>query len=126
MAPAKLFLSHSTADDKFVLELQQALGASGQHAWIDSREMRGGDPLPLKIRQAIEDASAFAVVVTRDSLGSTWVSKELRHARKVQKERGSEQFRIIPLLLDGTGLGAFEGYFDEEPVCVLVSSDADG
>ena len=60
---SKLFISHSSQDDGFVRELQQALGDLGQDVWIDSRELRGGDPLWPEIQKAIEDASAYAVVV---------------------------------------------------------------
>ena len=42
---AHLFLSHSSADDCFVRELRAALADLGQEVWIDSRQLRGGDPL---------------------------------------------------------------------------------
>ena len=41
----QLFLSHSSADDGFVRELRQALADLGQEVWIDSRQLKGGDPL---------------------------------------------------------------------------------
>src|SRR5260370_18064011 len=102
---SKLFISHSSHDDGFVGELQQALGDLDQDVWIDSRELRGGDPLWLEIQQAIEDASAYAIVVSTDALQSKWVGKELRHALKVQKQRGRDKFPVIPLSLNGTRLG---------------------
>jgi hypothetical protein len=75
-----LFISHSSHDDAFVRSLQQALGDLKQDVWIDSRELRAGDPLWPAIQKAIEEASAYAVVVSPDSLQSNWVGKELRHA----------------------------------------------
>ena len=77
---SKLFISHSSQDDAFVRGLQQALGDLGQDVWIDSRELRGGDLLWPEIQKAIEEASAYAVVVSPASLQSKWVGKELRHA----------------------------------------------
>jgi hypothetical protein len=82
---SKLFISHSSEDDGFVRDLQQALRNLGQDGWIDSRELRGGDPLWPEIQQAIEQASGYAVVVSPNSLQSKWVGKELRHALEVQK-----------------------------------------
>ena len=79
-----------------------------QEAWIDSRELRGGDPLWPEIQKAIEAAAAFAVVVSPDSLQSKWVGKELRHALAVQKQRKPDEFPVIPLSLDGTKLGVLE------------------
>jgi hypothetical protein len=41
----KLFISHSSQDDAFVRELRAALADHEQQGWIDSRDLRGGDPL---------------------------------------------------------------------------------
>jgi hypothetical protein len=94
---SKLFISHSSQDDGFVRELRAALADHGQAGWIDSRELRGGDPLWPDIQKAIEDASAYAVVVSTDALQSKWVGKELTHALRLRDERGKDKFPVIPL-----------------------------
>jgi len=106
--------------------LRQALADQGEDGWIDSRELRGGDPLWPEIRKAIEAASAYAVVVSADALQSKWVGKELRHALELRNQRGKDKFPIIPLSLNGTKLGVLEEFFGEEPVYIPVSSDAGG
>lgn len=123
---SKLFLSHSSRDDAFVRELRQALADLGQEVWIDSRQLKGGDPLWTEITKAIDDSAAYAVLVSPDALQSKWVGKELRYALELQKLRGSDQFPVIPLSLDGTQLGVLEEYFGEEPIYIAVSSDAGG
>ena len=123
---SKLFISHSSQDDGFVRELQQALGDLGQDVWVDSRELRGGDPLWVEIQKAIEEASAYAIVVSTDALQSKWVGKELRHALEVQKQRGTDKFRVFALLLDSTKLGVLEEFFDAEALYIAVSSAAGG
>ena len=123
---SKLFISHSSKDDAFVRELQQILGDLEQDVWIDSRELHGGDPLWSEIQQAIDDASAYAIVVSTDALQSKWVGKELRHALDVQKQRSRDQFPVIPLSLNDTKLGVLEEFFGEEPIYIPVSSDAGG
>jgi hypothetical protein len=115
----KLFISHSSQDDGFVRELRAALADHGQDGWIDSRELRGGDPLWPEIKKAIDAASAYAVVVSTDALQSKWVGKELRHALLVQEQRGKDQFPVIPLSLNGTKLGVLESR-------TLTSADAVG
>jgi tetratricopeptide (TPR) repeat protein len=122
----KLFISHSSQDDGFVRELRVALELHGQAGWIDSRELRGGDPLWSEIQKAIEEASAYAVLVSPDALQSKWVGKELRHALDVQKQRGRDTFPVIPLSLNDTKLGVLEEFFGEEPVYIPVSSAAGG
>jgi tetratricopeptide (TPR) repeat protein len=122
----KLFISHSSQDDAFVRDLRTALAEHGQDGWIDSRELRGGDPLWPEIQKAIEAASAYAVVVSPDALQSKWVGKELSHALALREQRGKDKFPVIPLSLNGTKLGVLEEFFGEEPVYIPVSSDAGG
>jgi len=100
-----LFISHSTEDDAFVRDLQRALGDHGVSVWIDSRELLPGGLLAPDITKAIENAEAFAVVVSPAALQSSWVGKELRCALELQKQRGRETFPVIPLSLNGTNPG---------------------
>ena len=123
---AGLFLSHSSADDGFVRELRQALADMGQPVWIDSRQLKGGDPLWSDITAAIEAAAGLAVLVSPASLQSRWVGKEVQYGIQIQGQRGRDQFPIIPLSLNGTRLGVLEGLFEEEPTYIPVSSGAGG
>lgn len=123
---SKLFISHSTVDDGFVRELRWTLADLKQEVWIDSRELRAGDPLWPEIQKAIEESTAVAVVVSPNSLQAKWVGKELRHALDVQKHRGRGKFPVFLLSLDGTKLGVLEEYFDAEPLYIPVSSAAGG
>jgi hypothetical protein len=124
----KPFISHSSQDDAFVRDLRQALADQGEDGWIDSRELRGGDPLESKIFQAIAEASGYAVVVSPDSLQSDWVGRELKHALKVQrqKQKAKNNFPVIPLSLNGTKLGVLEALFKKKPIYIPVSSEAGG
>ncbi|MDP2225070.1 CHAT domain-containing protein [Nitrosomonas sp.] len=122
----KLFISHSSQDDAFVRELREALADYGQAGWIDSRELRGGDLLWPEIQKAIDDASAYAVVVSPNGLQSDWVGDELAYALDVQKQRGKDEYPVIPLSLDGTKLGVLKQLFATEPLYISVSSEAGG
>ncbi len=122
----RLFISHSSKDDAFVRDLRQMLADQGQAGWIDSRELRGGDPLWPEIQAAIEGAAVFAVVVSPDALQSKWVGKELQHALTLRAARGSKSFPVIPISLDGTPLGIMETLFGEEPIYLSASSEAGG
>lgn len=126
MTTSTLFISHSSQDDAFVRSLQQALGDLGQDVWIDSRELRGGDPLWNDIRHAIDESAAYAVLVSPDALQSKWVGKELRHALLVQEKKGKDGYPVIPLALNGSKLGVLEEFFDEEPIYIPVSGEAGG
>src|SRR6185503_15015168 len=123
---SNLFISHSSRDDDYVRDLRAALADQGLQGWIDSRQLRGGDPLWSEIQKAIEDASGYVVVVSTDSLQSKWVGKELIHALSVRDERGKDKFPVVPLSLNGTKLGMLESIFGEEPTYIPVTSDAGG
>ena len=124
----KVFLSHSSADKRFVNELRQALELRGCHGWLDARELRGGDILSDELKLAIEDADAFALVVSPASFQSEWVGEELTHALKVQRQRqkSGNDLPVIPLCIDDTKLGVLKQFFKGEPLYVSVSSKPGG
>jgi hypothetical protein len=122
----KIFITHSSCDDAYVRDLRMALANHGNADWIDTRQLRGSDPLWLEIQHTIEESSAYAVVVSPAALQSKWVGKELRHALKIRDERGKDQFPVILLSLDGTKLGVLEDFFVEEPIYIPLSSGASG
>jgi tetratricopeptide (TPR) repeat protein len=101
-----LFISHSSEDDDFVRDLQRALAEQNVDAWIDSRELRGGDALEPALRKAIKDRSALAVVVSTDSLQSAWVADELDYAIRLQKRRGKDKYPVIPITSEPGGIEA--------------------
>lgn len=123
---SKLFISHSFQDDAFVRDLRAALAYHGHEAWIAPRELQGGDLLWPGIQKAIDETSAFVMVVSPAALQSTWVGKELRYALDVQKQRGKDNFPVTPLSLNGTKLGLLDEFFSEQPVYINVSSRAGG
>ncbi|HEY4640470.1 MAG TPA: tetratricopeptide repeat protein [Thermoanaerobaculia bacterium] len=119
-----VFISHATEDDDFVRTLCETLEHFGEEGWIDSREIRGGDPLASSIEQAIDQAEGTIVVVSPHSLQSKWVGRELQHALDVRRRR--PEYRVIPISLDGTKLGLAETLFGEEPAYIPASSEAGG
>jgi hypothetical protein len=123
----QLFISHSSQDDAFVRDLRAALDLHGQAGWIDSRELRGGDPLWDEITKALDASSGYAVVVSPASLQSKWVGKELRYALNLRQQRGGQaNYPVVPLSLDDTKLGVLEEFFDDEPIYVPVRSAPGG
>lgn len=119
------FFSHSSGDDQIVRKLREALAELDTPITIDSREFHGGDPLDSTIRHAIGRSSGVLALISPRSHNSAWVGKELKHALIVQKKLGGpDAFPVVPLLLDGTALGAIEALFDEQPIHVAIHSTA--
>ncbi|QKS30529.1 MAG: CHAT domain-containing protein [Candidatus Accumulibacter similis] len=122
---ATYFVSHSSGDDGVVRQLRRALAELDTHLAIDSREFYGGDPLETTIHAAIDRSSGVLVLVSPRAQASAWVGKELKYALAVQQQRGgAAQFPVVPLLLDGTPLGALEALFDEQPLYAAITCSA--
>lgn len=72
-----VFVSHNSRDAKAVLELRRELGVRGIGTWISETEIDSGAEIARAVREAIQSCVGFVLYLTRNSLGSLWVSKEL-------------------------------------------------
>ena len=119
--PSKLiFISHDTADDDFVKELRLALEEQGLKLWVDSRDLVAGQRLHPEIERAIEGARQVIVVLSKNTVNSAWVHKEVQKAQEVEGQRKEQGYRVIPLLLEGMKPTALGTWFDEEPLAVPI------
>ncbi len=120
MASAHIFISHASKDDDFVKELRTALEVHQLPVWVDSRNLRGGAKLAPEISKAIKQARQTIVVLSPNTINSPWVRKEIQQALAVEKRRGKDGYRVIPLLLPGVEPSALALWFDEEPVGIKI------
>ncbi len=123
MPSAPVFISHASSDDAFVVQLRQALEHLNIPVWVDSRNLRGGQPLASAIAQAIAQARHVLVVLSPQTVNSAWVRREMRHALTVQQQRQAEGYRVIPLLLPGLEPSALEAWFYDEPLAVSIYAE---
>src|SRR5919112_5585033 len=93
----KIFISYSTKDLILSKNLYTALQDRAISAWIDRMEIRPGDSLIKKIKEGIGSADALLVLITKNSVRSKWVQKEVRIASSLQRKEGAP--RIIPLVV---------------------------
>lgn len=92
----KLFISHSHKDRDFAERLARDLIAQSQDVWFDKWEIQPGDSIVSKIfEEGLSNASAFAIVLSKESVRSKWVLEELNIAtiRRIE-----DLTRVIPLL----------------------------
>jgi hypothetical protein len=93
-----IFLSHSRQDKPFVRRLAERLTNSGVVVWLDEVHLRIGDSIIGKIADAIEAVDYVAAVISKNSVRSHWVQKELSIA--MSKEIGGKRVVVFPILLD--------------------------
>ena len=95
----KVFLSHGHADKPFVRLIAAELRNAGLAPWLDELELLPGDSLIVAISKAVAESTYVIAFLSRSSITSAWVEKELAIAMTL----GIQQKRVIvlPVLLPG-------------------------
>lgn len=126
MLPKKVFISHTTADDAFVAELRKVLELQKVATWVDSREMHGSDAMWPKVVEALAVAEDVIVVLSKESINSEWVGRELDEALRVQQERGRDAYRVIPLMLPGVKQNLVKRFFKVDVMGIPIDPAQSG
>jgi hypothetical protein len=92
-----VFLSHASPDKPFVRRLRSSLATSKFETWVDEHDLLPGDDLPGEIARALAGAAVFVVVISANSVGSRWLTYELRLATQRMVEG---ELLVVPLRLD--------------------------
>jgi hypothetical protein len=95
---SSVFLSHNSRDKPWVRELAKRLTQDGVVVWLDEAELNIGDSLIDKISAAIDEMKFVAAVISRHSVQSVWVQKELSLA--MSKEIKGRRVTVLPLLIE--------------------------
>ena len=103
--PPVIFLSHNHKDRPFVRKLSINLKKHGIESWLDEAEIGVGDSLIEKIQQAIKNVEYFAVILSPNSVNSSWVRKELEVAMSMEIER--KRVFVLPILYKNCELPPF-------------------
>ncbi|MDO8446427.1 MAG: toll/interleukin-1 receptor domain-containing protein [Deltaproteobacteria bacterium] len=100
-----IFLSHSHPDKVFARKLANDLRLAGHVVWIDEAEINIGDSLIEKIRDGLDRVDYVAALLSKISINSQWVQKEL----DITSNREIDEKRVIalPLLLEDVELPGF-------------------
>jgi hypothetical protein len=83
-----VFVSYAREDEQAAKLLVAGLNQRGiENVWFAPRQLQPGDHLDGKIRNAIDRAGYFVVLITQESKNSQWVAKEIERAIEREKER---------------------------------------
>ena len=103
--PAKrAFVSHSGPDDRYVAEFVQLVRSLGfAEVFNDSHTIEPDEKFWERIERGIRECDAFVVILSRASVQSQWVDKEVQFAR-------AQGRRVIPIRIDDCTLPpSFDG-----------------
>lgn len=101
----KVFLSHSSKDKPFVEKLAKDILALDVEVWLDIWEMKVGDSLFDKIEEGLETSDYLIVILSKNSVNSLWVRKELNAF--LCDEISSKNVKILPVLIDDCSIPIF-------------------
>lgn len=100
-----IFLCHSHSDKKFVKKLESDLKIYGIKVWVDDAEIHVGDSLITKIGNGIKEMDYLGVVLSKESIQSEWVKKEVEIA--MNQEIEGKKVKVLPFLLKNCELPPF-------------------
>ena len=89
------FLSHSSEDKNFVLQVYDAFGPD--RLWLDRAEIEWGERFLDLIEEGIEQATDFVLFWSAHSAASEWVKLEVSMAFMQMLKRRAVRFKIIRL-----------------------------
>jgi hypothetical protein len=92
----RVFVSHAWEDKPLALELARL--PDWVDAWVDVRELLGGQALDPTILTAIEDSHVFIVLLSEVSMAKAWVAKETEWA--LEREAEKDRVFVLPVLID--------------------------
>lgn len=92
-APATytVFISHSSKESWIAQQISKEVVALGAKAWLDLKDLRGGDDIRRSIKRGIRASHEAVVLLSANSITSQWVSYEAGVA-------DSQGKRITPIL----------------------------
>lgn len=112
----KVFISHSSRDEEFILRLATDLRTrAGIDAWLAQWEINPGDRIPERLEEGLSEADVFILVLSPDSVNSRWVEYERQAWLMMQideEKRAKEELRpparrLIPILYRDCPMPAF-------------------
>jgi hypothetical protein len=92
------FISYSSQDDAFARRLHADLQQKGVRCWFAPEDLKIGDKFRMRIDESIRIYDKLMVVLSQNSIESTWVEKEVETA--FEKEQREKKVVLFPIRLD--------------------------
>ncbi len=89
-----MFLSHASADQPFVNKIARLLRKHGIRVWYSPHHLAGADQWHDEIGEALRRCDWFLVILSKKSVASMWVKREVLYALKQRRLHNC----IIPVL----------------------------
>jgi hypothetical protein len=92
------FISYSSRDESFARELHTRLQAQKVHCWFAPEDLKIGDKFQESIEESIWVYDKLLVILSENSVNSSWVEREVQAAFEKESRQGSAV--LFPVRLD--------------------------
>ena len=96
MKPKEVFLSHSSKNRKKASEIVSKLKAHKIPVWYSDKNIVGAQQWHDEIGKALKRCDWFIVLLSKNSVESSWVKRELTYALK----HSQYENHILPILIE--------------------------
>ena len=91
------FISYSARNQNFADQLYKDLSNAGVVCWFATESLYASENFEEKIADAIRSFDRFVVLISKQSLNSTWVAREISIALDQEQQRANF---VLPIILD--------------------------
>lgn len=91
------FISYSSKDEEFAQRLFSRMRDKKLRVWFAPEDMRGGRKFVEQIEQAIQLHDRLLLILSEESMKSNWVIREIKRARKTEREQ--DRRKLFPIRL---------------------------
>jgi TIR domain/Pentapeptide repeats (8 copies) len=102
------FISYSSRDEALTQRLYTDLQAAGVRCWFAPEDLKIGDEFRSRIDQSIPIHDKLLLILSKHSLNSQWVQKEVEAA--FEKERKEHRLMLFPIRIDNAILQSSAGW----------------
>ncbi len=102
------FISYSSNDEEFAKQLHADLQNNGIRCWFALEDMEIGDKIRGKIDEAIRFRDKLLLILSKDSIESSWVESEIEAAFEEEKNR--KETILFPTRIDNTVMDTKEAW----------------
>jgi uncharacterized protein YjbI with pentapeptide repeats len=103
-----VFISYSSQDEEFAQSLHADLRAKNVNCWFAPEDMKIGDKIRRKIDEMIHVHDKLLLVLSKNSVNSGWVEKEVETA--LENETTRKETVLFPIRLDDTVMNITTGW----------------
>lgn len=93
-----IFISHTSADKKFVNHLVRDLASWKFDLWYSTWEIKAGESITRKVQDALRKSDCLVVVLSKDSVEAPWVQQEVNSF--LFREISSRHGKIVPIMIE--------------------------